>query len=485
MKQYQQFIAGEWAPTEPGRTFTTFNPADNREAVAVYPQGSRAEVLAAIQAAKTAHASWAGLSAVARGRILSATSQLLESRKGELAELLTREEGKTLAESKGEVQRAVDIFRFFGGLSYQLGGQTIPHDLPANLLYTRREPLGVVGLITPWNFPIAIPAWKLAPALVSGNTVVLKPASQAPAMALELSRALAEAGLPKGVLNVVVGEGRVVGEALPTEPAVAAVSFTGSYAVGQKIYEQLAKRMARAQMEMGGKNPTIVLADADLELAARLVAIAGFGLTGQACTATSRVIVERSVAAEFTERLVARAQAIRAGNGLNEGVTMGPAISEAQMAGNLQHIEVAVAQGAKRLCGGQRLSAGDLAHGNFMSPAVLGHVTPQMRVACEEVFGPVVGILEVNNFDEAIAVANGLEVGLSASVVTRDLKKAMLFAERIEAGVVKVNQVSTGLALQAPFGGVKKSSTDSFKEQGVGAVEFYSRIKTVYLDYST
>ena len=422
---------------------------------------------------------------VARGRVLSKTSQILESRKMELVELLTREEGKTLVEATGEVQRAIDIFRFFGGLSYTIGGQTLPHDMPNNLLFTRREPLGVVGLITPWNFPIAIPAWKTAPALVSGNSVVLKPASQASAMSFELAKALAEAGLPKGVFNVVTGEGRAVGGELATNANVVALSFTGSHKVGSQIYLQLAQRMARAQMEMGGKNPTIVLADADLDLAARLVATAGFGLTGQACTATSRVIVEKSVAAQFTEKLMEKAKAIVVGNGLKPGVTMGPAVNEQEFKGNFDYIDIAKNEGGTVAYGGARLSDGDLAHGFFMQPTIITGVTPQMRIAREEVFGPVVAIIAVENFDEALAVANGIDVGLSASIVTRDIKKAMLYSERIQAGVVKINQISTGLALQAPFGGVKKSSTDSFKEQGAGAIDFYTRIKTVYLDYST
>ena len=484
MITYQNFIGGEWVPAKSGERSQNFNPADTREIAAEYPLSGKQDGMAAIEAAKKAWPAWAAMTLVARGRILSKTSQILESRKAELAELLTREEGKTLVESTGEVQRAIDIFRFFGGLSYTLGGQTIPHDLPQQLLFTRREPLGVVGLITPWNFPIAIPAWKSAPALVSGNAVVIKPATQAPAMTLELARAFSEAGLPKGVLNVVIGEGRAVGGELATNPAVVAVSFTGSYAVGRQIYQQLAHRMARAQMEMGGKNPTLVLADADLDLAAKLVAIAGFGLTGQACTATSRVIIERSVADAFTQKLIEKAKAINIGNGLREGVTMGPAVSKQQLAGNLDYVDIAVAEGAKLAYGGRRLTEGEHAHGYFMQPTILTHVSPKMRIACEEVFGPVIGIIAVENFDEAIAVANGVEVGLSASIVTRDLKKAMLYTERIEAGVVKVNQISTGLALQAPFGGVKKSSTDSFKEQGAQAIDFYTRVKTVYLDYS-
>jgi len=320
MRKYSNFIGGEWVGARAGKTYQTHNPADHREAVAEYPSGAREDAQEAIQAAAKAFSGWAATTPVARGRILSRISQILESRKAELAELLTREEGKTLTESTGEVQRAIDIFRFFGGSSYTLGGHTIPHDLPNNLLYTIRQPLGVVGLITPWNFPIAIPAWKMAPALVSGNAVVLKPASQAPSMSLELARACAEAGLPKGVFNVVVGDGRAVGGELATNTAVVALSFTGSYPIGQQIYKRLAERMARAQMEMGGKNPTIVLADADLDLAATLVAKAGFGLTGQACTATSRVIVEKSVAEAFTERLIAKARALKIGNGLTAGI---------------------------------------------------------------------------------------------------------------------------------------------------------------------
>src|ERR1044071_1398779 len=363
MRTYQNFIGGEWVSAKSGQAMRNSNPADTREVVAEYPVSGKHDALAAIEAATNAHPGWAGMTPVARGRVLSKASQILESRKAELAELLTREEGKTLAESTGEVQRAIDVFRFFGGISYTLGGQTIPHDLPQQLLYTRREPLGVVGLITPWNFPIAIPAWKIAPALVSGNSVVIKPATQAPAMTLELAKALAEAGLPKGAINVVVGDGRAVGGELAGHPEVVALSFTGSYAVGNQIYQQLARRMARAQMEMGGKNPTIVLADADLDLAARLVAISGFGLTGQACTATSRVIVEKSVADAFTEKLLARARAVQVGNGLRDGVTMGPAVSKQQLAGNLEYVDIATGEGVKVLCGGQRLTDGGLAHG--------------------------------------------------------------------------------------------------------------------------
>ncbi len=484
MKNYTNFIGGEWVAAKSGETFQNVNPADTRETVAEYAAGAAEDAAAAINAAQAAFAAWAGMTPVARGRILSKTAEILASRKQELTELLTREEGKTVFESGLEVGRAIDIFRFFGGNSYTIGGQTFPHDMPNILMYTNRQPLGVVGLITPWNFPIAIPAWKLAPALVSGNTVVLKPASQAPALSLEIAKALDEAGLPKGVLNVVTGSGSKVGNEIAANAAVKAVSFTGSYSVGSQIYKQLADRMARPQMEMGGKNPTIVLADADLDLAAQLTAVAGFGLTGQACTATSRAIVEKSVVEAFTEKLVAKAKAIKVGNGLTEGVNMGPAVNQQEFEGNLEYIKIAQEEGAQVICGGAALTEGDLAHGYYMEPTVIGGVTLDMRIAQEEVFGPVVAIIPVDDFDQAIEVANGVEFGLSASIVTRDYKKAMQYTNRIEAGVVKVNQISTGLALNVPFGGVKHSSSDSFKEQGPGAIDFYTKIKTVYLDYS-
>lgn len=481
---YSNFIAGEWIPSASGQTYRTQNPADSSESVAEYPLSGADDARKAIDAAQQAFGPWAAMTPVARGRVLSKASQILETRKTELSELLTREEGKTLIESQGEVQRTIDIFRFFGGLGYTIGGQTIPHDMPGNLLYTVRQPLGVVGLITPWNFPIAIPAWKAAPALVSGNSVVIKPASPAPAMTCELAKALAEAGLPKGIFNVVIGEGKAVGGELASNAAVKALSFTGSYPVGRQIYGQLAQRMARAQMEMGGKNPTIVLRDADLDLAATLVAKAGFGLTGQACTATSRAIVERPVLDAFVEKLVAKAKALKVGNGLLQGIEMGPAVSHQQLDSNLAYVKQAAHEGAQLIFGGQRLNGGEYENGFFMQPTVLTNVKPTHKIACEEVFGPVVAVVAVDSFDEALSVANALDVGLSASIVTRDIKKAMLYADRIECGVVKINQISTGLALQAPFGGVKKSSTDSFKEQGAGAVDFYTRIKTVYLDYS-
>jgi 2,5-dioxopentanoate dehydrogenase len=484
MKQYKNFINGEWVSAVSGDTFTNLNPADTREAVTEYALGGRAEAQAAIDAAHAAFPAWRATTSPARGKILSAAANIIAGRKDELAEILCREEGKTKVEAGMEVGRTVDIFRFMAGLSYTIGGSVVPHDLPNNMLFTKREPLGVVALITPWNFPIALPAWKLAPALVSGNTVVLKPASQAPAMALELARAFDEAGLPAGVLNVVVGSGKEVGDELANHATVQALSFTGSHGVGHGIYQQLAPRMTRAQMEMGGKNPTIVLADADLDFAAKIVGLAGFGQTGQVCTATSRVIVNEKVADEFTEKLVEQAKGRNVGNGMNDGVNMGPAVSAGELKGNLDYIKIANDEGAECVWGGERLGEGDLEHGHFMSPAVIANVKNSMRIAQEEVFGPVVSVVKCGDFDEAIALANDIEYGLSASIITRDITKAMRYTDQIEAGVVKINQISTGLALQAPFGGVKHSSTNNFKEQGQTAIDFYTRVKSVYLDYS-
>jgi len=335
MRSYSNFIGGEWVAARTGQNYQNFNPADTREFVAQYPRSGKAEAGEAVQAAQKAWPAWSAMTPVARGRILGKASQILETRKAELAELLTREEGKTLAESAGEVQRAIDIFRFFSGLSYTLGGQTLPHDLPGNLLFTVRQPLGVVGLITPWNFPIAIPAWKMAPALVCGNAIVIKPASQAPAQTLELAKALHEAGLPPGVLNVVVGEGRPVGGELAANPAVVALSFTGSYTVGRQIYEQLALRMARGQMEMGGKNPTIVLADADLDLAARH-AVGQFDNAGQVCLAGTRLLVDERVADRRRLPVEDGDHARRNGGGEHHVVEVIVAVDADTLAGGLQ-----------------------------------------------------------------------------------------------------------------------------------------------------
>jgi aldehyde dehydrogenase (NAD+) len=479
MQQFRNLIDGQWVASSSGATFENRNPAKLDDVIGHFPLATAVEVEQAIDAANAALPGWANLPPPARGAILDKVSRILEARADEIATALTREEGKTLAEAKGEVIRARDIFRYYAGEGWRNGGDVLPSNVAGELLYTRREPLGVVALITPWNFPIAIPAWKMAPALAYGNTVVFKPASFTPHTAVLLLEVLIEAGLPKGVVNLVTGSGRTVGDALVSSPRIHGISFTGSVNVGMGIYEKGMKNLTRVQLEMGGKNPTVVLRDANIDKAVGIVVPGGFGLTGQACTATSRVIVEEAVADDFAVALTAAARNLKVGNGLEAGSQMGPAVSEDQLQTDLEYIGIGQQEGAKLLAGGSGGSNG----GYYVQPTVFDHVEPQMRIAQEEIFGPVVGIIRAQDFDDALVKANGIGFGLSASVVTNDLQKAFQFANRIEAGVVKINQPTTGLALQAPFGGFKHSSANTFKEQGQAAVEFYTRTKTIYVGH--
>jgi acyl-CoA reductase-like NAD-dependent aldehyde dehydrogenase len=456
------------------------NPADTDEIVSVAPQGDQETAHAALEAAAQALPGWAATPAPARGEVLYRAAEQIDNRTDELAELMTREEGKTLGEARAEVVRTRELFRYYAGEGRRIAGETLPADKTDAMLFTRREPLGVVSVITPWNFPMAIPAWKLGPAIVAGCTVVFKPASLVPACGLRLVEILHEAGLPPGVLNFVTGPGGIVGHEMVTHPSVRGVSFTGSYQVGHQIHQQAAPMMTRTQLEMGGKNALIVLDDADLDLAVELAVRGGFGLTGQACTATSRAIVHSKVLKEFTLILVDRAKAVKVGDGLR-GAQMGPAVDESQFATDLEYIEVGQGEGAKVLAGGGQAETGRSGH--FVAPTVFGDVSKDMRIAQEEIFGPVIGVMPARDLDEAIDICNGIEFGLSAGIVTRDLRAALAFAERVESGVVKINQKTTGVAVQAPFGGLKRSSSNTFREQGRTAVDFYTRSKTVYLDY--
>lgn len=479
---YHNFIAGESVPSSGGDFQEVRNPADTTEVLGLVPVSTLADAQAAIAAAKEARPKWAALTPPERGRILYQAASLLEGRIDQWAADLTREEGKTLAEAKGEVSRTVEIFRYFAGEAWRVGGDVLPADTPHTLLYSVRVPVGVAAIITPWNFPISLPAWKIAPALVTGNTVVFKPASNTSIIGLRLALLLHEAGLPDGVINVVIGRGGVVGEALVTDGRIDAVSFTGSYAVGHALYQKTAPRITRTHLEMGGKNPLIVAADADLDKAVSLAAAAGFGLTGQACTATSRVIAERPVVKEFTARLTAAAQALEVGPGLATGVQMGPAVSAAQLKTDLEYIQIAHDEGAEVVAGGGVPQGEEYARGHFIQPTVLANVRPEMRVAQEEIFGPLISVLEAGDLEEAFAIANNVNYGLSAAVVTNDLRKAIRFVEQAEAGMVKVNQWTSGAPVQAPFGGFKNSGSGMFRELGKGAVEFFTQVKTVYLD---
>ncbi|MCS7088080.1 MAG: aldehyde dehydrogenase family protein [Thermoflexales bacterium] len=479
VETFKNYIAGEWAPASDGAVIENINPATG-EVIGYFASATREDTLRAIAAAREALPAWAALTGPARGAILDKAAQIIHARADELAETLTREEGKTLSESKAEVLRARDIFRYYAGEGFRAGGEVIPANTPETLLFTKSEPLGVVAVITPWNFPIAIPAWKIAPALVYGNTVVFKPASLAPHTALKLVEILIEAGVPAGVINLVVGSGSRVGDTLAESKDINGLSFTGSYAVGVKIYEKTARNFVRTQLEMGGKNPTIVLNDADLDLAVDIVVRGGFGLTGQACTATSRVIVEEGIADVFAQRLAEAARALRVGNGLESGVQMGPAVSAEQLQTDLNYIAIGKQEGARLVAGGEPLRG---ERGFFIQPTVFDDVQPSMRIAQEEIFGPVIGIIRAKDFDDAVEKANQIGYGLSAAIVTRDLQKALRFADRIEAGVVKINEPTSGVVPQAPFGGFKASSANTFKEQGQAARAFYTRTKTVYVRY--
>ena len=465
-----------------GATFENRNPADTDELIGLFAKSDRDDTREAIAAAAAAQPAWAAMPAPKRGEVLYRAANLLEARADQVAREMTREEGKTLPEARGEVGRAINILRYFGGEGARLGGQHAPSERDRVFIQTRRRPLGVVGLITPWNFPIAIPAWKTAPALIAGNAVVLKPSDLAPLCALRMVEALDEAGVTKGAINLVTGPGSKVGAEIVENTAVRAISFTGSEATGSGIAIEAAKRRARVQLEMGGKNPTIVLADAQIPDAVNVVVNAAFFSTGQRCTATSRVIVEEPIVERFTAALVERTRALKVGNGLEAGIEIGPSIDDKQLATVLDYVGVGQTEGARVACGGARLSDGAHSRGYFSSPAVLTDVAPSMRVAQEEIFGPVLAVLPARSLDHAVEVANGIRYGLSAAICTTSLTSAYEFINRIEAGLVMVNLPSAGVEYHVPFGGSKQSSL-GMREQGPVAVDFYSEIQTAYVKY--
>ena len=481
-EQFKNFIGGQWVGARSGATFENRNPADTDELIGLFAKSDRDDTREAIAAAAAAQPAWAAMPAPKRGEVLYRAANLLEARADQVAREMTREEGKTLPEARGEVGRAINILRYFGGEGARLGGQHAPSERDRVFIQTRRRPLGVVGLITPWNFPIAIPAWKTAPALIAGNAVVLKPSDLAPLCSLRMVEALDEAGVTKGAINLVTGPGSKVGAEIVENTAVRAISFTGSEATGSGIAIEAAKRRARVQLEMGGKNPTIVLADAQVPDAVNVVVNAAFFSTGQRCTATSRVIVEEPIVERFTAALVERTRALKVGNGLEAGIEIGPSIDDKQLATVLDYVGVGQTEGARVACGGARLSDGAHSRGYFSSPAVLTDVAPSMRVAQEEIFGPVLAVLPARSLDHAVEVANGIRYGLSAAICTTSLTSAYEFINRIEAGLVMVNLPSAGVEYHVPFGGSKQSSL-GMREQGPVAVDFYSEIQTAYVKY--
>ncbi|HVA91917.1 MAG TPA: aldehyde dehydrogenase family protein [Chloroflexota bacterium] len=478
---YKNLINGQWVAASSGETFEDTNPADKRQVLGRFPSSGEQDVKRAIDAAEAALPGWRGASPLARGTVLLKAAAILESRADEVARDLTLEEGKTLAEAKGETLRGVAILRYFAGQTSEPSGETYPSANPATLLYTSRVPLGIVGLITPWNFPIAIPIWKAAPALAFGNTVVMKPAALTPLTAQHIAECLHEAGLPPGVLNLVHGSGRAVGNPLVADRRVSAISFTGSNGVGSGIAAAVQGRGGRVQCEMGGKNPLVVLEDADLDQAADLTIAGAFRSTGQKCTATSRAIVLQPVLEAFTEKVLARARALKVGPGIESGTWMGPQVSADQQKTVLEYIEIGKREGAELVLGGGAPEHDHFAHGYYVEPTVFTNVRNTMRIAQEEIFGPVLAIIPAADRAEALRLANQVEFGLSASVCTRDLRKALEFVQGIEAGIVHVNGETAGAEPQVPFGGFKASGT-FMREQGKAARDFYTQIKTVYLD---
>ncbi|MCM3381451.1 MULTISPECIES: alpha-ketoglutaric semialdehyde dehydrogenase GucD [Shouchella] len=476
---FGNYINGRWKQ-EAAPPLASINPSDAEEVVG-YVQNSTADVVdEAVEVAKGALLSWRKLTGAERGDYLYQAANQLESRLDEIAETLAREMGKTLPEAKGETARGVAILRYYAGEGLRADGEVIPSTDSEALMFTKRVPLGVVGVITPWNFPVAIPVWKIAPALIYGNTVVFKPATEAAVTAAKVVECFAQAGLPKGVLNLVTGSGKVIGNALVAHEHVHGLTFTGSEQTGKQIGKAAAARGAKYQLEMGGKNPVIVAEDADLHVAVDATISGAFRSTGQKCTATSRVIVAEAILQDFQELLLEKTKQITIGKALDDGVWMGPCASEAQLRTVLDYIEIGKKEGAKLLCGGKRVTDGNRAAGYFVEPTIFTNVNRHMRIAQEEIFGPVIALITAKNMEEAIEIANDSRYGLSASIFTTNIEKMLLFIDEMDAGLVRVNAESAGVELQAPFGGMKASSSHS-REQGQAAKEFYTSIKTVFV----
>jgi len=482
-KVYKNFIDGEWVEASTGQTFENRNPADTRDVVGIFQRSGKADVDAAIAAAKQAFARWRLIPAPRRAEIIYRGAEMLFERKEDFARDMTREMGKILKETRGDVQEAVDTAYYMAGEGRRMFGPTTPSELPNKFAMAVRQPIGVCGMITPWNFPMAIPSWKLLPALVCGNTCVIKPAQDTPLSTFNLVRVLYDAGLPRGVVNIVTGFGSEVGTPITEHADVKAISLTGSSAVGRIVGTTAAKSFKHCSLELGGKNPMIVLEDANLDLAIEGGLWGGFGTTGQRCTATSRIIVQKGIYGEFVERYVERAKALKVGNGLDEMVEMGPAINENQLKTDLSYVDIGKAEGARLKCGGNRLDKGVYQSGYFMEPTVFVDVDRKMRIAQEEIFGPVVSILACEDLEDAIDIANGIDYGLSSALYTKDVNKAFVAIRDLHAGITYINAPTIGAEVHLPFGGVKATG-NGHREGGLGAIDFFSEWKSIYVDYS-
>ena len=483
VETHNNYIGGRWVPSRGGSTYTITNPASKRQALGEFQSSTGTDARDAVAAAAAALGGWADTPAPSRAAVLFKALGLLERRSDEIARTITLEEGKPIADAMGEVRRAMNIIEYAAGEGRRMFGYTTPSELPDTIAYTVRRPVGVVAIITPWNFPLAIPAWKIAPALICGNTLVFKPASSTPATAVKLVQIFEEAGLPPGVLNLVTGPGSSVGRVFVESPDVKGISFTGSTEIGTGIYADGARSLKKVQCEMGGKNAVILLADADLDKALGGIVQGAFGSTGQRCTATSRVIVEEPIYDEFMEQLVARTADLKIGNGLDPDVDVSPLASQSQLDTVTGYIGIGAEEGARLVYGGNTLSGGIYDDGYYVEPTIFTDVDPSMRIAQEEIFGPVLTVFRAKDLRDAVSISNSVEFGLSSSVYTRDLAQAFEYVNTVETGMVHINSPTLGGEVHLPFGGLKSSGV-GHREQGVAAVEFFSEVITVYVDYA-
>lgn len=480
IKTYGNYINGQWQESDSGKKTASINPANRNETLGYLTMSDQADLDRAVQAAEAAKKGWRNLSGAARGEYLYRAAAILERRADEVAEMMTREMGKTLPEAKGETMRGVAILKYYAGEGMRKIGDIIPSTDNEALMFTTRVPLGVVGVITPWNFPVAIPIWKMAPALIYGNTVVWKPATDTGVTAALLMECFEEAGFPAGVINLVSGSGSVIGNGIANHPGIAGVTFTGSNAVGQQIAQAALARGAKYQLEMGGKNPIIIAADADLELAVDATISGGIRSTGQKCTATSRVIIEEPVYEKFREMLLDKIKDLKIGDGLQADTWLGPCANENQWKTVLDYIEKGKSEGAELIYGGHVPEDPAFQNGFYIVPAVFDNVDSKMAIAQEEIFGPVLALIKAKDLEQAIELANDVEYGLSASIYTQNIGNFLKFVQEIDAGLVRINSETAGVELQAPFGGMKNSSSHS-REQGQAAIEFFTAIKTVFV----
>jgi aldehyde dehydrogenase (NAD+) len=480
---YNNYIDGRWAPSTSGATFENRNPANTDDLIGIFQNSTRQDVEAALDAADRAYRDWRLVPAPRRAELLYRAAQLIVERKEQFARDMTREMGKVLNETRGDVQEAIDMTFYMAGEGRRMFGQTVPSELRNKFAMSMRQPLGVCSVITPWNFPMAIPSWKIIPALVCGNTVVFKPASQTPLSAVNFVKVLEDAGIPPGVVNMVTGDGDEVGTPLTTSEAVRVVSFTGSTHVGRIVNKAAAPGFKKVHLEMGGKNVIMIMDDADLELAVDGCLWGGFGTTGQRCTAASRVVVHEKVYKEFVRQFVERARSLVVGDGLDDKTQMGPSNSDSQLQTVMKYVKVGRDEGATLTSGGNRLESGNYAKGHFHEPTIFTDVAPGMRIAREEIFGPVVSVIPCKSLEEAIDIGNGVEYGLSGAIYTRDINRAFTAMRDLYTGIFYVNAPTIGAEVHLPFGGTKNTG-NGHREAGVAALDVFSEWKSVYVDFS-